>query len=493
MSARRLFLIAFLLLSLAGCRVTPTAGPAEVSPPPAVETLSPTTVPSTALPNPVPTTTPWPAPSPTATIPTAEPPLSPTPAEPVYVFPIQPPSAATYEPSHHDYPAADILCPAGTAFVAVTDGVIDEVGYDDRWDPAADDPALRGGRFVSLIGDDGVRYCGSYLQAVVPGLVPGMRVSAGQLLGEVGTSGNAAGTAPHLHFGISRPTFAGDWSVRRGEVDPYPYLQAWQEGQNVTPELGVVLLPTATATPVAGDAAQWTIGHSVRGWPLEVYRFGTGPVRVAVIGGIHGGYEGNTVLLVEEMVRYFQDQPEAVSTGATIYLVPNANPDGYARGPIDDGRFNGNGVDLNRNWDYEWQQYTGWWGSQTLYGGAYPFSEPETRALRDLILGEGIAAAVFYHSMGGFITYPRSAAASVQLAECFAAATGYDLGDGGNLTYPITGDASRYLRAQGVATIDIELTDHEHPEWERNRAGLLNGLACWLEQVPSPGAFPLYD
>jgi peptidoglycan LD-endopeptidase LytH len=65
-----------------------------------------------------------------------------------------------------------------------------------------------------------------------------VRVRAGQLLGLTGQTGNAADTAPHVHFGISHPTTPDDWVVRRGEVDPYPYLRAWAEGRDVTPPVG---------------------------------------------------------------------------------------------------------------------------------------------------------------------------------------------------------------------------------------------------------------
>jgi murein DD-endopeptidase MepM/ murein hydrolase activator NlpD len=62
-------------------------------------------------------------------------------------------------------------------------------------------------------------------------------VKAGQLLGLVGNSGDARTTLSHLHFGISRPTTPEDWKARRGQVDPFPYLQAWRDGHNVTPPL----------------------------------------------------------------------------------------------------------------------------------------------------------------------------------------------------------------------------------------------------------------
>ena len=154
-----------------------------------------------------------------------------------YYFPIQPADVTSFGSAHHDYPATDIFAPIGTALVAVTDGVIDELRRTDPWVPDVDDPATRGGRFVSLIGDDGVRYYCSHLQWVAEGLEAGRRVRAGEVIGAVGISGDAARTPPHCHFGISRPTFPGDWEVRRGEVWPFEYLQAWERGEEVTPQL----------------------------------------------------------------------------------------------------------------------------------------------------------------------------------------------------------------------------------------------------------------
>ena len=90
---------------------------------------------------------------------------------------------------------------------------------------------------MAVVGDDGVRYYGSHLSSVDPAVRVGDRVTAGQRLGLSGDTGNAAGVDPHLHFGISRPTTPDDWMVRRGEVNPFPYLQAWEHGENVTPIL----------------------------------------------------------------------------------------------------------------------------------------------------------------------------------------------------------------------------------------------------------------
>lgn len=167
-----------------------------------------------------------------------------------HIFPVQPASAAGYAEgtNSHGYPATDIFAAAGTQFVAVTNGVVDFVSSEDLWDPEHDDPALRGGLSVAIIGEDRLRYYGSHLSLISLGLGPGIRVTAGQVLGLVGNSGDARSTLPHLHFGISRPTYPQDWKARRGQMDPFPFLQAWQNGHNITPPLPPEF-DTPTATP----------------------------------------------------------------------------------------------------------------------------------------------------------------------------------------------------------------------------------------------------
>ena len=142
---------------------------------------------------------------------------------------------AQYGRSHHDYPAADVFTGRGCAFVAPVDGRVDEVTRRDLWDQASDRGADRGGRSVSLVGVDGVRYYGSHLEAVAPGIAPGVRVRAGRVLGRIGNSGSARVTAVHLHFAISWPTRPGIWWVRRGMVQPAPYLDSWRSGGNLSP------------------------------------------------------------------------------------------------------------------------------------------------------------------------------------------------------------------------------------------------------------------
>lgn len=159
---------------------------------------------------------------------------SPAQAAPTYVFPISG-CEANYARAHHDYAATDILTKAGCKFVAPIAGVVDEVNRVDLWKSPPNLGIDRGGLYVSIIGVDGVRYYGSHLRSIPASIQPGVAVKAGRLLGAVGSTGSARGTAPHLHFGISWPTTADIWWVRRGEVLPWKYLDAWRKGRDLSP------------------------------------------------------------------------------------------------------------------------------------------------------------------------------------------------------------------------------------------------------------------
>jgi peptidoglycan LD-endopeptidase LytH len=180
---------------------------------------------------------------------------APRPAPVGYRFPVAG-CRARYGRGHHDYPAADLFAGRGCAFVAPVGGRVDEVARVDRWTPASDRGADRGGRSVSLVGADGVRYYGSHLETVAPGVAPGARVAAGQLLGRIGDSGSARGTGTHLHFGISWPTRPGIWWVRRGVVPPARYLDSWRDGGDLSPAGAVRAARAAAGTDVPACQAR---------------------------------------------------------------------------------------------------------------------------------------------------------------------------------------------------------------------------------------------
>lgn len=198
-----------------------------------VSARSPATPATTGTPA-VTATIPEPSPSPPASV---EPPEGGDPvrvpppklSKYTYTFPVQG-CRVSYQRKLLVLPKTTIWTGKGCAFVAPIGGVVDEVNTRNTWLPSTDAGPDREGRFVTVIGDDGVRYLGGHLDSVAPGIRPGVRVTGGQLLGRVGTSGNARSTGPNLYFAISWKTGPAVWWVRRGMVNPWNYLDAWLTG-----------------------------------------------------------------------------------------------------------------------------------------------------------------------------------------------------------------------------------------------------------------------
>ncbi len=254
-----------------------------------------------------------------------------------------------------------------------------------------------------------------------------------------------------------------------------------------TPPLPTALL-LATWTPIVidtptptGDPAPTVtiIGMSGGGRPLTAQRFGTGARVLLLVGGIHGGWEGNTVLLAQQLADYFAHNPQDVLPGISIVIVPVANPDGYARGRIWTGRFNVNGVDLNRNWACNWSP-DAYWQQARVSPGAHPMSEPETQVLSAFITQLQPSAALFYHSSanGVFAGNCGGDHGSAAMSAVYGQATGYRYGSP-FVAYPVTGTASDWLDGLGIPSADVELITSGDSEFARNLAGVL-ALERWL-------------
>jgi murein DD-endopeptidase MepM/ murein hydrolase activator NlpD len=98
----------------------------------------------------------------------------------------------------------DIFAPKGTPILSATRGLVYKIGENNL-----------GGQTVSVIGAGGRVYYYAHLDAYAPGLKVGDSVSTRTVLGYVGTTGNAQGTPPHLHFGIYTSS---------GAINPLPLL-----------------------------------------------------------------------------------------------------------------------------------------------------------------------------------------------------------------------------------------------------------------------------
>ncbi len=93
--------------------------------------------------------------------------------------------------SDRAHEGVDIFAPRGTYIVSATDGIVVRTGENRL-----------GGNIVFVVGPGGERYYYAHLDSIDPLLAMGQIVSTSTILGRVGTTGNATGTPPHLHFGI---------------------------------------------------------------------------------------------------------------------------------------------------------------------------------------------------------------------------------------------------------------------------------------------------
>lgn len=265
----------------------------------------------------------------------------------------------------------------------------------------------------------------------------------------------------------------------------------------------------ATTTPVASTSTlpqdqEWRdetiLGASVQGREIVAYHYGEGNTKLLFVGGIHGGYEWNTVLAAYELMDYLKDSPDVVPGGVQVTVIPVLNPDGLTKVVGTDGRFeasnvspsqevvvsgrfNANTVDLNRNFDCQWQS-TGTWQNKAVSGGSAAFSEPESAAMRNFVAAYSPDAVVVWYSAAGGI-YASSCGAGVSaetktLMNTYAAASGYPAHESYDF-YETTGDMTNWLARIGVPAISVLLTNHTDTEWTKNKAGIDALLAAYAD------------
>ncbi|MBU1557700.1 hypothetical protein KKC45_01955 [Patescibacteria group bacterium] len=238
------------------------------------------------------------------------------------------------------------------------------------------------------------------------------------------------------------------------------------------------------------DPKQTTIGLSVEGRKIESYTYGTGETHIAFVGGIHGGYEWNSVLLAYKFMDYLKENPEIIPQNLTVTVIPSANPDGVyevigkeglfttedipAGETVALGRFNANEVDLNRNFDCKWKPESTW-RSNPVSAGSSAFSEPEAKAIQNFVLENNPVAVIFWHSQSNAV-YASECENGVlpetlDIMNAYSKASGYSAVESFD-AYEITGDAEGWLASINIPAITVELKTHETIEWEKNLAGI---------------------
>ncbi len=256
------------------------------------------------------------------------------------------------------------------------------------------------------------------------------------------------------------------------------------------------------------------IGTSVEGKEIKRHSYGQGSTTLLFVGGIHGGYEWNSILVAYKLINEIETGLINVPAGITLVIIPNLNPDGLylATGlegeftahqvPKNDahetgnGRFNANNVDLNRNFDCKWQPKSSW-RSKVVSAGTSAFSEPEAVALRDLVLETKPSGVVFWHSMANAVYASECEAGilpeTLTLMNHYAKASGYKAVSSFD-AYPVTGDAEGWLASINIPAITVELGDRTTAEWSKNRAGILSLIELHASRLttldPAGGSVP---
>jgi hypothetical protein len=174
------------------------------------------------------------------------------------------------------------------------------------------------------------------------------------------------------------------------------------------------------------------------------------------------------------------------------YLLPIMNPDGY----VMYDRWNANWVDLNRNWDGPGSGFD-------PYGGDYPFSEPETSAVRDFLLTHPtVRIHVDLHGYVPWIMWvwghipdvcpdhDRFLDVGTVFRDLIIAAGGgtYDIGTIYNVAYYVSGCSTNYSYGElGLWAFGIEVVDDDMPEICEEFLNSLLYLGEWLRATDCNG------
>lgn len=153
------------------------------------------------------------------------------------------------------------------------------------------------------------------------------------------------------------------------------------------------------------------VGRSGEGRPIWLRQAGD-PARsgeVLVFGCVHGDECAASGIRPSSPLTAGCPDPQS-----DVYVVPNLNPDGRARGT----RLNGRGVDLNRNFPASWRPIGERGDPQ--HSGPRPFSEPETRLAARIVRQLEPEVTIWFHQYAGSRAFVRAWGQSVPGAREFA-------------------------------------------------------------------------
>jgi len=221
------------------------------------------------------------------------------------------------------------------------------------------------------------------------------------------------------------------------------------------------------------------IGVSVQGKNIYLIKLGQGSKKILLVGG-HHGYEEESTSMLMRLADYFVRNAGEIPKEVSIWIVPALNPDGLDKSQ----RQNANGVDLNRNYGV-----SNWVLDKTtmFYSGPYPFSEPETRAVRTLFDEEQFSLAITYHTNRNLVesnSYKDKFIGFNKYLGKVVARTGYKYLDASDFSFEDLESKGEFVswlyQVYDIPAVCVEMkTEPVEKSFERNKI-LLREMIKWV-------------
>ncbi len=246
-------------------------------------------------------------------------------------------------------------------------------------------------------------------------------------------------------------------------------------GYRTLSEIELVMDSIATANPTTVQA-KWSIGNSLQGRPIYVMKISDNPLLDESEPEVYyyAAHHAREVITPEILIYYMRYLTNNYGANAQVtYLVNNRelffspcmNPDGYHYNEETDPgggglwrknrRNNGDGsfgIDLNRNYGYQWgfdNQGSSANGDDETFRGASGFSEPETQVEKAFVESRNFVITLSYHSYADLFLYPWGYAEIFTpdneifeaMGDTIGAMAGYSVGPPWQVLYPVNGSS----------------------------------------------------
>lgn len=223
-----------------------------------------------------------------------------------------------------------------------------------------------------------------------------------------------------------------------------------------TTEIRTAAVATTTAIRLHGDMR--VIGRSVEGRDIVAYRSGESGGRVVLVVGATHGNEPKGVDVAQRI------RALGAPAGVELWVVDTINPDGL----VANRRTNANGVDINRNFSWNWN-FIPRSSVTNQYSGLAAADQPETQAIELLITQIRPVVTVWYHQASNRVS---AGGARRELSRTYAALVGQIVADtpcsagctgtGSQFTNHTVADGTAFLveLANSAAVTDAVVTSH---------------------------------